>query len=359
VLGTLVVGLALLHLCSPHLMRKPGDLSVWNPGMPLLVGNELSADRGWNGAVMEVALADRAASDEEVLALCRGADPTEIFQASLLGRYLLRGSAPFKDETGALPNLNWADRPPLIADLGAVITPSEWLKSDGPVIRASQRVAQASQFTLAITAESHVGDPRGPGRPPSLGPWRIVSISDSVFRQNVLIGQEESDLTVRVRTAIRSTPTLYIRDVFHDVLAHHIVVTQQQAVTVIYVDGAERGRCEVTPEAKLIWRLYPRGDVRLRLERYGFRSYAAIYRLLVFIPLASLLGAMLMTTRLERGKKAMVGVGFVALFALALELVFGAESASGFQVKNLLMSLAIGLGTLGALALWRMHAREG
>jgi glycopeptide antibiotics resistance protein len=352
-LTTLLVIYAGLHLAAPYLMHNPGDLSVWNLNMPLLVGNELSGDRGWNGAVWEVALADRAADDDEIMSLCRGAPPRGIFAEHLLGHYRLRGDAPYSDQAIMLPDLQWVARPLLINDQCVLISPNEWLRSMSPATKANYRIGETCQFTLTATAASFIGDPHSERRPPNPAPWRIVSISDSVSRQNVLIGQEEADLAVRVRTALRSTPTLYIQNVFANSDAHHLAVVQRGSVTIIYIDGVERGRCEITPEAKLIWRLYPRGGVRLRLERYGFRSYAAIYRLLVFIPFAALLGATLVTSRISRRNRRIVAVGAIALFALALEIVLGTEAASGFQIKNLCISLVVGLGTIGMLALVR------
>ncbi|MEX0777962.1 MAG: LamG-like jellyroll fold domain-containing protein [Phycisphaeraceae bacterium] len=48
----------------------PGDLSNWDHSMPLLLGNELTADRTWDGDIYKVAFYNRALSDEEAAKTC-------------------------------------------------------------------------------------------------------------------------------------------------------------------------------------------------------------------------------------------------------------------------------------------------
>jgi hypothetical protein len=103
----------------------------------------------------------------------------------------------------------------------------------------------------------------------------------------------------------------------------------------------------------MIWRLYPRGWFRLRLERYGFRSYAAIYRVLVLIPFAALLAATLALSQLRATHKRLIAIGGAIAMCLTMEGLLGAQAASGFQIRNLIISLVVCLGTLGLLALRR------
>jgi hypothetical protein len=106
----------------------------------------------------------------------------------------------------------------------------------------------------------------------------------------------------------------------------------------------------------VIWRLYPRGHFRMWINNYGFRSYAVMYRLLVFIPFAALLGAMLAMVKWKPAGKRLVGVAATLLMALTLEIILGTQSGSGFQPINLAISIAIGLLALGGLAWWRKRS---
>lgn len=348
VLWILAAMYAVLHLCAPLWLRSAGDLSVWDPGMPLVVGNELTGDRGWNGSVREIVLADRAATAEEAQELARGADPTEVLSRSLVAFYALRDAAPYKDQTGTLPELDWAGAPAMLTSgFGAMLSEENWLKTSAPVEPATNRIRTSSQFTFAVTAATF------DSRPQEFAPRRIAGISSSPSARNVQFGQDAEDLVVRVRTAVRSMPDLYVHRALADANYHHLLVTLKEAQIIIYVDGMERGRCEITPEAKVIWRLYPRGVFRLRAEKYGFRSYAAIYRMLVFIPLAALLGAALRASALSPWTKRLTAGLALLGMGLVLEGIIAAQTASGFQLRNLAISLGIGGATLGVLAAWR------
>ncbi|HEY1629071.1 MAG TPA: hypothetical protein VGF52_04375, partial [Tepidisphaeraceae bacterium] len=128
-------------------------------------------------------------------------------------------------------------------------------------------------------------------------------------------------------------------------------LTVKDARIVVYVNGKERGVIEVTPEAKVIWRLFPKGGFALSIGKYGFRVYAAIYRLLVFIPFSALLGAMIVSCKWSPPTKRIVAVVVIVAMALALEIILGTQAASGFQIRNLAISLVVAFGMLGAMRL--------
>lgn len=341
-LAGLLTAYSLLHLAAPLVIRNPADLSVWDTTMPLIVGNELSGDRGWHGAIRQIVLADRAASARQAYDLAHGADPASIFGSSLIGHYELKGQAPYSDLSGHLPPLQWADKPsePTSDDL-VMVSPTNWLRTAVAVAPATWRIRQSRQFTLACLVQTFNPDQHGPAR--------ILSISRKVGDHNLQIGQEYSSLSLRVRTAVRSMPDLDLAGAFADTHWHHIVVTHKDAQIVAYLDGYEHGRVQITPEAKVIWRLYPRGGVRLRMEKYGLGSYAAIYRLLVFIPFSALLGAMLRTGRWNAKMKRWIAVLAILAMTAPLETILALQTAAGFQLKNPLISLAIELVTLWAV----------
>ncbi|HWP41457.1 MAG TPA: hypothetical protein VNL70_11065, partial [Tepidisphaeraceae bacterium] len=85
----------------------------------------------------------------------------------------------------------------------------------------------------------------------------------------------------------------------------------------------------------------------------GLGSYATIYRAMALVPFAVLLAATLMTSTLTARHQRLAAAGATILVAVLLEIILGLESASGFQLRNLLISLLIALATLGALGAWR------
>jgi len=343
----------LLMVSAPLIIRRPGDLSVWDTGMMLTVGDHAANDRPWDGFVSEIVLADRAVDAEQAHLLAAGASPADLLGESLLCHYVLRGPAPYPDLTGKLKSLNWMGKRPDELEISSTGPPHlysyHWLASDASIAPAIHRIRNSGELSLAFVAAT--------ANIRQHGPARILTISNR-RGFNLAVGQEDSDLTVRLRSAIRTAPDLHVRDVLADFHAHHILLTHRNGQIRVYVDGLERGRVEITPEAKVIWRLYPRNWFRLRMERYGLASYAAIYRVMAMVPFAALLAATLMTSTLTLKHRRTAAAGITVLVAVVLEIVLGLESAGGFQLRNLLISMVVGFATLGALQAWRARSSQ-
>jgi hypothetical protein len=114
---------------------------------------------------------------------------------------------------------------------------------------------------------------------------------------------------------------------------------------------------EITPEAEFIWRLYPRGGWRVRLGAYGFRSYALVYRMLVFIPFAALLAAATALSARPLKTQVVISACAIVIVALALELIMGSMMPSGFQLRNLVLSIGIASLAVAAMRIKPKRAR--
>lgn len=336
------------QLIAPTMIRGAGDMSTWDNNMPLNLGFAPKfEDRTWSGQVHSVVIADRAMDAAQVRELANGADPAAVCGESLLGNYKITGSAPYTDQTGQLPALAWVkDAAEVVESQPPSLNRDHALATTRPITPANYRIGKTSEFSLAVRLSTDGQDQRGPAL------FLAISGPDQPF--NIRMGQEFGDLAMRLRTAVRGAPEMYLAGVFADNRPHHIVVTQRKAQTIIYVDGYENGRVEVTPEAKMIWRLYPRGYFRMWIDRYGYRSYAAIYRVLVFIPFAALLAAAMFSMKLRERSILIAGATATVVMSVALELMLGQLSASGFQVQNLIISIFVGSVSLGAL-IWAHH----
>jgi glycopeptide antibiotics resistance protein len=333
----------IFQLSVPLLIHNPGNLNNWDPNMHLLIGNRMDRARKWSGNISQLVLADRAATSQQAMQIAQGADANSILGDSLLADYRLRGAGPYEDRSGHLPPLLWMDKNhPTLSDRSVEIVDGSGLRSSDVVAPAIQRIARSWQFTIALACASDRTDQTGPAR--------IVTISNR-SDLDLELGQESSELVIRVRTGMNYMPELRLQDIFLDRSPHRFVVTMRDATIVAYVDGQERGWVQITPEAKLIWRLYPRGGFAMRMGKFGFRIYAAIYRLLVFIPFSTLLGAMLITSDWTAATKRIVAVTVIGVMALLLEIILGTQAADGFQPRNLLISLGIGFAWLGAVSL--------
>lgn len=75
------------------------------------------------------------------------------------------------------------------------------------------------------------------------GPARLLTISESIDRRNLTIGQENADLVVRLRrpgSDLNGMPSYRIPFVFDDVQIHEIDVRIEPGIVVITVDGVVR-----------------------------------------------------------------------------------------------------------------------
>jgi hypothetical protein len=338
------VGIILL----PLLFGERGSLENWDTSYPLMLGNEISQDREWNGSVGSVTLASRAISSDEVKELDSN---VAAIRDAIVGSYSLIGKGPFVDRSKTLPNLEWVGGPP--EEQGekqpAHVSKEHWLKTPTSAAIASRRIRDSGQFTVAVACATDDIHKDGPGR--------IVSISLGTAVRNLTIGQEGENLAIRIRTPTThdeaTAPQVEVGGVFSDTSEHRIVVTYANTRLVAYVDGVEQGRMEITPEAAAIWSLYPRNMWRIRIDQSGFRSYAAVYRLLVFIPLGALVGASVRQARLDRARQLLIVAGAVIITAFLHELVIGRMTVSGFQMRDLITSLAIEAATALSIVLRR------
>lgn len=73
-----------------------------------------------------------------------------------------------------------------------------------------------------------------------MGPARIISLSSSTSHRNLTLGQQETNLDLRIRTPITGINAtdikLSIPNIFVDNNFHQIVVTYSKATVRVYVD---------------------------------------------------------------------------------------------------------------------------
>ena len=333
-------------------------LDNWDVNFPLIVGNEAGGDRGWAGRVWQVDLASRAATPQQVREIFETRGAPGVMRDTLVASYQTMGNGPFADAAGLNKPLAWANQDARdeasAPTTGLATSPTSqparvnldrWLRTTGAIAPAIHRIRQTSQFTLAATVATD--------ETYQTGPARVVSVSGGIYRRNLSIMQDRADLSLRLRTPLLgddgSAPEGLVDDVFDSTDPRHVVVTYADPLMVVYVDGVERGRMEITPEAEFIWRMYPRPRWKVRLGAYGFRAYAVVYRLLVFIPFAALLAAATALSGKPQRVQFAIAAGAIVVVALVLELIMGSLTASGFQPRNLSISLLIASVTFAAI----------
>ncbi|MEM9924268.1 MAG: VanZ family protein [Cyanobacteria bacterium P01_D01_bin.50] len=296
------------------------NLSGWNPNFPLIVGNERTSDRGWEGYISELNVANKAFSKNEVKQVF---SQSNNFENSLLASYEFTGVAPYEDKTGKQPDLLWRGEPTNENDKGVFLSPKHWLQTATPVTSLSQSISQSSEFTISTTVTTNKIEQTGPAR--------IISLSNNSYLRNFTLGQQGTDLVFRVRTPLTGANAadvkLEVPNIFNDLKPHQIIITYSKSSLIIYVDNIANihtlNLLDLIPKEK-------------RFFYYG----------LTFIPLGLCLA--LLTTLAKRKLnfyRLMLPAG-ILLPSLILEGILVQESGKSISPKNLFFGILFTAGTM-------------
>ncbi len=248
--------------------RQPVSLVNWEPTFPLLIGNEKTGDRAWEGAVSQLYFTDFVLSTQEIEAAFEQGEPT---RDGMLALYQPEGEADsFSDQLGYLPDLIRQEQ-----------SSSAWLLASG-VGLLNVRLKTTSQFTIGVVVQTAVISQTGPAR--------IISISANPSERNFMLGQEGDDLVIRLRTPATglngSDPKFLLPNLFADTRPHHIIVTYDGQLVQIYVDGGKRpfafDLTEVAMAQRLFFVAYT-DPVTLPAKQTGFFLFK--YSLFIMFPL--------------------------------------------------------------------------
>jgi glycopeptide antibiotics resistance protein len=330
------------------------ELRGWDPEYHLLVGNEESGDRPWDGTIEQLHVLDRSIADD-VVGQWRTAGPAALDAGTQVVRHDFAGGG------AAFPELRWQGEGGGEATTGAAgarLGPDAWMRSPAAAADVSAALASTSQFTVLLrAATADVGQG---------GPARLVSISAGVFDRNVTIGQQGADLVLRLRMPLTgsdgSDPEMVVPDVFVDEDVHDIVVRYDGSTVRVGVDGAARsGSFELAPEAVVLLGSYPSGVEAMRSTVVRAAMFRAVPRLVLFVPVGASLAWWWRRRHYDR-RRDLTGAAGVVAVALALPLsleVLLSSMIGPYAFRPALVVL--GAATIGAGAAfarpWRMPAR--
>lgn len=216
-LGVGAAGLALAGLVAlGNVSAGPVAPAGWDPGYPLLLGNEATGDRPWRGVIESLAVVPVPLAPRQLREASRN-------PAAVAGTCLSAGPVTLAGGPGqALP----ADA---ARDLAAAV-------------QESGGVAVVARIMTADVAQA--------------GPARILSFSADTRHRNLDLGQEERGLVFRLRTpqtgdngARRPVET---GDVLEAGRAVTVAAAYDGRVARLYVDGSLRARENLAAEACLL-----------------------------------------------------------------------------------------------------------
>lgn len=344
-------------------LKSSTNLSNWDKTFPLLIGNENTGNRPWQGYVSQVDIADRAISSAEVERAFSEQSYFSSIGNSLLASYRLTGQGSYPDQTGNLPDLSWQNSAPYFPispansqdKMGVVLNASHWLSTASPATFMTQKLRETSQFTLSTTVAT--------AKVSQTGPARIVSLSTDPSERNFTLGQQEADLHFRLRTPLNSkngtNPELVVPNVFADTKLHHLIVTYDRHEFRLYIDKIQNlYSIEMNPAIAIFrYLLFPvKGNFKINTDFQEITViYDGLYYALIFIPLGSIMGII---ATILKGKSRfyilLISSGII-LPSLILEIILASGSGRGLSLENILLSTGI---TAIAMLLFKFWTRS-
>jgi hypothetical protein len=177
-----------------------GDLSNWEDGFRLALGNELTQDRPWLGELYRVALYDRALDAGQIARSAKAGRDQAPTGTLVLYDFRDGSGQVVRDTSGTGTPLNLQ-----VEDASTV----QWLSGGGlriagPSLIASPgpatKLIDAVKRSRAITIETWIR----PENTLQAGPARIVTVSRDMGGRNFTLGQRSDVYEVRLRTTLTS-----------------------------------------------------------------------------------------------------------------------------------------------------------
>jgi glycopeptide antibiotics resistance protein len=278
------------------------NLANWDDNFHLTIGNEVTGDRPWNGQISNLYISDRGFNQSEIQQAFIEAD-TFFAQSPDLVTFVkfTDGASSYQDRSHHLPKLLWQglsassaiERSPNnqqsleTSNISSILVNSrQWLKTAQPAAVLSQKLKNTGEFSLYMAVASNDTQ--------QFGPARIMSLSAGTQSHNILIGQEGTDLRLRLRTPITgsaaSQPRFRIPRIFeNDDLARILVVFANKKLD-FYINKPEnKYSFEFTPATSFFSYIpWSRVDWIVNLERFRPLKYQLLFYTIMFTPLAIL-----------------------------------------------------------------------
>jgi len=217
----------------------------WDPNFHLLIGSELDNDDGaWLGEIRSLRIYGRAWDGEMDLLADQRSAGSEAYGMTqkpdlLIGYDFTKTARDIVTPTGRLESDGLSMQVPALCQWlgegkGLLLQKPALLMSRAPATHLSEAIISSGEFSV----EAWV---RPSDKFQGLdGPARVVSLSQSIWVRNFMLGQEGSDLVFRVRNGINGPNglryALRVRKAFRDVF-QHIVASYDHGVSAVFRDG--------------------------------------------------------------------------------------------------------------------------
>ena len=354
ILSILYIIFILALLLFSYSLKAQTRFSNWETDYALILGNEYTADRAWNGFVTDMYFFGEALEKDNISSLLQGQRPRTVQDANLLAAYNFTGN-----EASNFPIAEWQGTPALGRESeGALLSQGQWLVSEEAGRLISRGLMDSNEFTVGFV-----------GAPTNLeleGPARIVSISQDIYLRNFTIGQTFNDLNLRIRTPFSNEngrhPEFVIPNVFTDTELQHIILTYDGATIQLYIDNPENvSTLELLPAVVLFSLVPPASLEQMRINGGNMVVFHLLYNALYLVPLAGLL-----VYKLRKGNHSSLWNGLailiITIFASTIFEIGLSFLISGYRLQMMYILMNIPLFLVAVSYFWwvtRPHLTEG
>ncbi len=287
------------------------NLTNWDNDYYLAIGNEVTGDRPWNGSITSLYISDRSLNSSEVVQAFEHTHSYFSQLPSLVTAIVFQDNQESYQDPRDLklhnPDLEWQTKSFLSEkkygfnelqnktnidrkkhqNQTVSVNSKQWLKTKYPATSLIQKLKTTSEFTLSLIV--------GTNQINQTGPARIIALSQDIYSCNLMIGQEETNVSFRLRTPITgdnaSQPEFIIPNIFIDQNLHQILITFAQNKLTFYIDRLNNQYSfEFKPAtsflAYLPWTITL---WQLNLQNFNLLKYQLTLYGIIFIPLLLLI----------------------------------------------------------------------
>ncbi|GAA6623139.1 VanZ family protein [Scytonema sp. NUACC26] len=309
------------------------NLSGWNLNYPLIIGNEKTGNRPWQGYISKIYIADRAISKNEVEKVFAEENYFHTMGNSLLTSYKFTEQCCQPEEPAKSPKLLkkklwWEQLSENQQGQGVFLSPGNWLETAKPVTSLNQRIRETSELTISTTVASSDTQQTGPAR--------IISISNGPLRRNFTLGQEGTALDLRIRTSLTgengSELKMRVPSIFTDTNTHHIVLAYSKGILQVYIDNSTHFHS-------------------FRLLNLIPKEQQLFYYAITFIPMGICLTILIVLAKRKIFLYRFFIFGGILLPSLILESILVSENGKNISLRNFLLGIFFTTSTMLVLRL--------
>ena len=331
-----LLGYLLILLLSAYWIKGGFQLRNWEPNYYLVLGNEKTQDRPWQGEIKNLGFFDRALSVDEIEDLFTASSTEQVSQEHLIAFYPITGVNSLSDQVGDSPDLQWTGfgNDPLTDVSSNLLDGKQWLETELPVTNLNEKLLASSEFTLFLTVTIL--------NVKQYGPARILSIGEDPFHRNLMIGQNGADLILRIRTPFTGengiVPQWKLPNTFVNSDTYRLAVTYDGVSVQVFSNSAKAlSKIDMLPGAFI--RFLHFTPHLTQVTALSAKLLSIFFYFLTLAPFAVLL--VILVTRVKRKSLGLfLLISGIIIPPLLLEIVFSAGSGN-LRMFNLVTGILL------------------